>query len=1437
MAPEHTHRENGHRVLADRDSPAFQFVRRAALACVLLLAVAWPAVAQDAKPLRGVALIIGNGAYEHLTPLANPEADAEAIEDLFDDLGFETFDARDADARKLRRAIERFVEDAEGADVAVLYYAGHGIEAGGENYLVPTDADISALDDAGAKLVPLTRLLADLRAAVPMTIILLDACRDNPFPPGAMVRAEPDAAPAPLSAGGLGETRGVTRFGDKPRAAGAPDPDSLGALIGFAAEPGRRALDGEPGGNSPYAAAVLRHIAAMTGEEFGTVMRMVAEEVYLKTGGQQRPWVNESLRRLLYFGRAEERVEGAEGDILRERRQLLVTIAALPDAERRTIETVARDGGLPMDAVYGMLRALGADAPKDPAQLEALLRQQSEKIRQMQAERETIKSTDPEIARLAALADEAISEGALQTAVKLNGEAKARVTEIEATVADAEADIKARRLEFAEVYARSGKTAYMTFDYAQSAADYEQAFRQVERWDDWLAWSHRGNQAVALQAIGWRGGQTDRLREAAVLAREIVALSERLPGRDEWALSQMFLGNTLSTLGQREKNADLIREAAAAYEAALGAMQDSSKSFDIDRLEVMYNLAGARQQIAYRERDERAIEAAAEGFAELAKLHAGDGDARRRARALSAQAATVTDLARTRKDSRGMRRASELASEAMAIRRGQAEPGEWRDYLIVGAIADSETGIMEDDLDLLLRADRLFAEAMPLLDRAQSAVNWAQVHHNRATNSHNIYLLDRQPVWLERAIADYRSALDARDRTAQPVEWADSMAGVGGTTVDLGRHRSDVPLVRQGRQAFLDARAALDPASERDEWLRLGWLAADALRTEGDVARDLAPLDAALGELETVLADARRLAAANVERLLGRVAAVAHSFATLAGGDGSAEPALAGVERAIGILSGSSAPGHLAGARSALGRALYSISVARKDAATMRRAAEAYRSALVPEAKAEPHDIWANVQGNLGLALRELSRMENDRSLLPEAAAAYREAEGEKDPDVWLKNRRNLAWTLDEIGGAASLAEAALAWEEILGRLKPDAPASERAGIIENRARSLHNLAAAEADPEAGARARRDAIAGYREAARLFPATDTDAASRIGENLADLVKVEAEIARDTARLTEAADLYGAILSRPARVGDDAIHRRLRLKQAQTLVSVSYATADPAAMARAVALFGAAYGAGIPADLDDWSSAATYANALRAVAFENKDVAKYRLSADILSALAARDIPGITPADRAWLVASRADTFLYLADATREASAAREAVASYRKAIAHYTAEAYPAAWRGPHASFASALMLLGSLVDDGAAFAESAEIYGALASAASRDTEPVQWAEYVNGSAYALGRAARLGDVEPARLAAAADLARDALAINAREMPATVPHVSDTLCTVMIEQGRLQRTRAVVEDGLKLCARAIEAFKGVDAHMAGEVEKTVARGREVLSAL
>src|SRR5690606_29937453 len=131
-----------------------------------------------------------------------------------------------------------------------------------------------------------------------------------------------------------------------------------------------------------------------------------------------------------YFGAAPEAVSGEEGDILAERRRLLVSIAELPSAERRQVESVARDGGVPLDGVFAMLAALGEKAPDDPAALDKMLRDQAVRLKEMQQERAVLQGTDPEIVRLAELADRALAEGAINTAIALGEKAKARVAEL-----------------------------------------------------------------------------------------------------------------------------------------------------------------------------------------------------------------------------------------------------------------------------------------------------------------------------------------------------------------------------------------------------------------------------------------------------------------------------------------------------------------------------------------------------------------------------------------------------------------------------------------------------------------------------------------------------------------------------------------------------------------------------------------------------------------------------------------------------------------------------------------------------------------------------------------------------------------------------------------------------------------------------------------------
>src|SRR3569832_376871 len=150
-----------------------------ALLGTLLLVI--PAAAEE--PLRGVALVIGQSDYTGSLPrLANPHNDAEAMGKLLGELGFTVATAYDGDHAALRNAIDAFEAGAKGADVALVYYSGHGIEAGGENYLVPVDADLSTPQQAGATLLPVSAVLDDLAKTVPVTIVLLDACRSNAFP-------------------------------------------------------------------------------------------------------------------------------------------------------------------------------------------------------------------------------------------------------------------------------------------------------------------------------------------------------------------------------------------------------------------------------------------------------------------------------------------------------------------------------------------------------------------------------------------------------------------------------------------------------------------------------------------------------------------------------------------------------------------------------------------------------------------------------------------------------------------------------------------------------------------------------------------------------------------------------------------------------------------------------------------------------------------------------------------------------------------------------------------------------------------------------------------------------------------------------------------------------------------------------------------------------
>ena len=216
-----------------------------------------------------IALVIGMSDYRTVVKLDNTVNDARGIADTLDDIGFQVTTVLDATADDLRAAIDDFAFRSETADLALVYFAGHGVEVQGENFLIPVDADVKSNRDVQRQAVSLKDLLAAVDRARKMRIVILDSCRDNPFG-GALdeVALEETAATteATRSTGGGGLA--------------APSPDR-GTLVAFAARAGERAADGT-GKHSPFAQALIDTLPK-PGLEISLMFRQVRDQVLANT--------------------------------------------------------------------------------------------------------------------------------------------------------------------------------------------------------------------------------------------------------------------------------------------------------------------------------------------------------------------------------------------------------------------------------------------------------------------------------------------------------------------------------------------------------------------------------------------------------------------------------------------------------------------------------------------------------------------------------------------------------------------------------------------------------------------------------------------------------------------------------------------------------------------------------------------------------------------------------------------------------------------------------------------------------------------------------------------------------------------------------------------------------------------------------------------------
>jgi hypothetical protein len=251
---------------------------------ITALSIAGMLITTAAQADKRVAFVVGNGAYKNVQPLPNPAIDAKSIAGVLRNVGFEVVEGVNLSRDKMTERLLEFGKKAEGADVALFFYAGHGIAINGTNYLLPVDADLkSEMDVKLGSAINIDVTLEQTMSDAKVKLVFLDACRDNPF--AARLRSAKTTRSVNVQTG-LAEMK-----------------SGEGTLIAFATGPGQTALDGQEGTNSPFTRALMANIAA-PGVEIQQAMTKVRAQVNEETNKGQLPWGHTNLIGSVYLNPA-----------------------------------------------------------------------------------------------------------------------------------------------------------------------------------------------------------------------------------------------------------------------------------------------------------------------------------------------------------------------------------------------------------------------------------------------------------------------------------------------------------------------------------------------------------------------------------------------------------------------------------------------------------------------------------------------------------------------------------------------------------------------------------------------------------------------------------------------------------------------------------------------------------------------------------------------------------------------------------------------------------------------------------------------------------------------------------------------------------------------------------------------------------------------------
>ncbi len=722
----------------------------------LALAASGEAAAQHPAEKR-VALVIGMGDYASARKLRNPISDARAVETALKSLGFKVVVETDRNNRRLSAALDEFVEENKGADLALVFFAGHGVQVGGRNYLLPTDAKTGSATALEASSLPLERVFARVAEIAPKRIILLDACRNDPFGTAAVAGGrgggaiiEKDSDNAPKAKASMGAIQfGLGRIGR-----------ADGTVYGFATAPGTTASDGD-GANSPFTAALAAHLG-QAGLEFGSVMKLVQMEVYERTRGRQLPYIEDALPALVFAD--------TKGEPLAERDRLLLAMAKI-DADTRTqVERIAATNDVPLAPLYGALLAGAAKAgPGEADAREKRLARAAEDFVKVRNDIKTLKSSDPDVTALRKQAEQQLSLGAFDAARV----ALTKAIEVDHNSGERlEVRLKERNFSEAASYATRAGVAVTLLNYRAAAVDLGIAADLVERWDKRIAWLYVLYQGIDLDSQGDEFGDNNAIAEAISAYGRALTLASRREHPEDWLDTQRHLAQSLTRLGERESGTARLEEALSIFRAIL--LEQKRERTPEAWARTQTGLGVVLQDLGDREGGTERLEESAAAFEA----------------ALSASPRERHPL-------------------DWAIAKGNVGGALYR------------LGLRKQGVAQLEQSVAAYRAALSELTRETDPLSWATMQSNIASALMELGIRENSAARLEEAVTAYRAALLENTRERVPLAWANTQAGLGSALASLGERENNMGRVKEAVTAYNAAMLELSRDRDPIEWARI----------------------------------------------------------------------------------------------------------------------------------------------------------------------------------------------------------------------------------------------------------------------------------------------------------------------------------------------------------------------------------------------------------------------------------------------------------------------------------------------------------------------------------------------------------------------------------------------------------------------------------------